>query len=145
MWLLNFDWISPLLAILGDIFRGGGFTFLIPATCGWTGREIARLLRRRGVQSWGLMIINRTFTITVPKGQARYAAQILLQAGLPLESIPAGTVIPSAPPAPRSRGEAVRQQSFITCAHCGNGTSERGNPTKCATCGARLPRPGRRF
>jgi len=78
-----FDWISPTAAIITDIVRGGSETFLIPQDCGLTGKEIERLLRRGGCETWGLMAINRTFTISVPKEQGDRARQILIQNGIP--------------------------------------------------------------
>ena len=82
MWLLNFDWISPLLAAVQDVAHGGGFTFVIPEGCGQAGRAIARGLNRRGVKTWGLMMINDTFTISVPKEQGKWAERVLILAGL---------------------------------------------------------------
>lgn len=81
--LTIFDWISPTAAIIQDVARGGGETFLIPQTCGFTGKEIERVLRRAGCQTWGLMAINRTFTISVPKSQAELARRALIQHGIP--------------------------------------------------------------
>lgn len=128
MWLLNFDWISPLLAAVQDVAHGGGFTFVIPEDCGQAGRAIARGLNRRGVKTWGLMIVNRQILVTVPHRQARYAARLLLRAGLPLETIPAGTFEQPAPARTGRRAGARR------CRYCGVLTV-RGLP-KCPYCGS---------
>jgi len=66
-----FDWISPTLSIAQDLANGPSHTFLIPQDCGWTGMEIAHLLRRRGIKTWGHMIVNGTFMITVRQPQGR--------------------------------------------------------------------------
>ena len=79
----TFDWISPTLSVAQDLANGPSYTFLIPQDCGWTGHEIARLLRRRGVKTWGHMIVNGRFMITVHKPQAEFARYLLQQAGLP--------------------------------------------------------------
>ena len=84
--LMNFDWISPLAAIAQDLANGPSHTFLISLDCGWTGREIANLLQKRGVKTWGLMAINDVFTISVQQKQARWAQYLLDQAGIPTES-----------------------------------------------------------
>lgn len=76
------DWISPTLAVVQDLCNGGAYTFLIPQSCGWTGREIERLLRSRGVKTWGLMAIKDVFLITVHPSQAKRATAILNRAGL---------------------------------------------------------------
>lgn len=78
-----FDWISPVAAIAQDIARGGSRTFLIPQDCGWTGREIEKMLRQAGCETWGLMAINQTFTISVPKNQSELAQQTLNKHGIP--------------------------------------------------------------
>jgi len=79
---MQLDWISPTLAVVQDLCNGGAYTFLIPQSCGWTGREIERLLRSRGVKTWGLMAIKDVFTITVHPSQAKRATAILNRAGL---------------------------------------------------------------
>ena len=78
-----FDWISPTLSIVQDVANGPSHTFMIPQDCGWTGMEIANLLRRKGIKTWGHMIVNGTFMITVRGQQAEFANYLLQQAGLP--------------------------------------------------------------
>ncbi len=80
-----FDWISPVLAIANNIRKGPSVTFLISTACGWTGREIANYLHQNGVETWGHMIINDTFTISVRESQAQWAQYLLAAAGLPME------------------------------------------------------------
>jgi hypothetical protein len=78
-----FDWISPVAAIIQDVTNGPSHTFLIPYDCGYSGRDISKLLKRRGVDSWGHMVVNHTIMITVRRGQALWAQQLLDQAGIP--------------------------------------------------------------
>lgn len=73
----TFDWISPLIAFIKDAANGPSHTFLIPAGSGRSGIEIERLLRSRGVQTWGLMMVNDTTMITVPKTEASWAQYLL--------------------------------------------------------------------
>jgi hypothetical protein len=80
-----FDWISPILAVAGDVIHGGSHTFLVPCDCGWSGREIARLLKQHGIQNWGHMVINKTLTISVRPAQARWAQYVLDRASIPLD------------------------------------------------------------
>jgi len=79
---MQFDWISPTLAIMQDVANGGSRTFLIPLNCGWTGREIDRLLKRHGIKTWGLMAISDVFLISVHKTQGKQALRVLIRAGL---------------------------------------------------------------
>jgi hypothetical protein len=88
-----FDWITPLVTVAQDLANGPGHTFLIPQECGWSGRDIAGLLRRRGVKSWGLMVVDHSLLVRVTLRQARWAEYILESAGIPLEG---GIVAPAA-------------------------------------------------
>lgn len=85
-----FDWISPIAGLVGDIANGPSYTFLIPYDCGISGREISRLLKRRGVDSWGHMVVDGSLMITVRQGQARWAQHLLDQAGVPVDNPLAG-------------------------------------------------------
>jgi hypothetical protein len=89
----SFDWISPLASILGDIMNGPSHTFLIPYDSSpLSGREIAWLLGKRGVKTWGLMVVSGTLLVSVRLNQARWAQHLLEQSGVPLENpLPAQT------------------------------------------------------
>lgn len=78
------DVISPVLAAIQDVVNGPSHTFLIPYNCGWSGYEIASLLRSQGIETWGHMIVNRMIMITVRLPQARWAWGILAREGIPL-------------------------------------------------------------
>lgn len=83
----SFDWISPVLGFLGDILNGPSHTFLITyASCPLSGHEIARMLHKRGIKSWGHMIVSGTVMITVRLEKARWAQHLLEQAGVPIEN-----------------------------------------------------------
>ena len=100
-----FDWISPTLAIAQDLAYGPSHTFMIPAECGWSGREIANLLQQRGIKTWGHMIINGTIMISVRQTQTEFARYLLQKAGLPVD---AGSAQPSPS---RSRQSASKSRS----------------------------------
>ena len=89
----SFDWISPLASILGDIMNGPSHTFLIPYDGSpLSGREIAWMLGKRGVKTWGLMIVSGTLMVSVRLNQARWAQHLLEQSGVPVENpLPAQT------------------------------------------------------
>jgi hypothetical protein len=83
----SFDWISPLASILGDIMNGPSHTFLIPYdSTPLSGREIAWMLGRRGVKTWGLMVVSGTLMVSVRLNQARWAQHLLEQSGVPVEN-----------------------------------------------------------
>ena len=83
----GFDWISPVASIFGNIMNGPSHTFLVPYDSSpLSGREIELMLRRRGVKTWGLMVVSRSLMISVRLNQARWAQHLLEQAGVPLEN-----------------------------------------------------------
>jgi len=77
-----FDYWSPLIAGVQDIVNGPSRTFLIPDDCGKSGREIEQLLRRHGIKTWGLMIVNDTIMVSVRQKQARRAQYLLQREGI---------------------------------------------------------------
>ena len=81
----TFDWVTPLIAFVQDIVAGPSFTFLVPADCGWSGREIGRLLKRHGVRVWGMMIVSNTLMFSARKAQAQWAQYFLQREGIPIE------------------------------------------------------------
>lgn len=81
-----FDWISPLLAAVQDVANGPSHTFLVPEACGWSAREIERLLTARGIRVWGLMIVRDTIMFSVRQSQARWAQYLLEREGIPIEA-----------------------------------------------------------
>lgn len=80
-----FDWISPLIAEAQDIVNGPSHTFFIPEDCNWSGGEIASLLRKHGVKTWGHMTVNRMRMITVRRPQARWAQYLLERERIPIQ------------------------------------------------------------
>ncbi len=81
----TFDYFTPLITILQDFASGPGHTLLVPEGCGWSGRDVAGLLHRHGVKTWGHMVVNGSLMLRVRKKQARYAQWLLERAGIPLE------------------------------------------------------------
>ncbi len=83
----TFDWISPLASVIGDLMNGPSHTFLIPHDGSpLSGREIAWMLKKRGVKSWGHMVVSGTLMVSVKKRQARWAQHFLEQAAVPIEN-----------------------------------------------------------
>ena len=100
----SIDWISPLASILGDVMNGPSHTFLIThASSPLSGREIEWMLRKRGVKTWGAMVVSGTLMISVRKGQARWAQHWLEQASIPIEN--------PLPPQSRQSGPKRKPQS----------------------------------
>ena len=83
--LVNFDWISPLTALVETAIHGHGWTFYLDLDSGWTGAQCEKLLRSKGVKVYGRCIAKGDVFFQVPKGQAEYAEYLLLKAGAPLK------------------------------------------------------------
>ena len=106
----SFDWISPLASVLGDLLNGPSHTFLVPyESSPLSGREIAWMLSKRGVRSWGHMIVSGTLMVSVRLGQARWAQQLLEQAGVPIEN-----PVPAQNRAGRAQGKDSRKKPART-------------------------------
>ena len=90
----TFDWITPLYGFFRDWLEGPSHTFLITyAACPLSGRDIGRLLGKRGVKCWGLQIVSGTLMVSVKEKQARWAQHWLEQASVPIENpLPTGPV-----------------------------------------------------
>lgn len=112
-----FDWISPVLSFGQDLANGPSHTFMIPQDCGWTGGEIAGLLRKRGIKTWGHMIVNGQIMITVRETQYEFAQYLLDQAGL----------VTGAEPAARSRTRSRSGASSSRSNSLGDLLREIGN------------------
>lgn len=83
----SLDWISPLASVLGDAMNGPSHTFLIPYDSSpLSGRDIAWMLSKHGIKSWGHMVVSGTLMISVRLSQARWAQHLLEQDGVPLEN-----------------------------------------------------------
>lgn len=83
----GFDLFSPLARIVGDAMNGPSYTFLIPRDSSpLSGREIAWLLGRRGVKTWGLMVVSGTLMVSVRLRQVGWAQHLLEQAGVPIDN-----------------------------------------------------------
>ena len=83
----SIDWITPMAAVIGDLANGPSHTFLIPyAGSPLSGREIGWMLGKRGVKTWGLLVVSGTLMVSVRLSQARRAQHFLEQASVPIEN-----------------------------------------------------------
>ncbi|MGA2491027.1 MAG: hypothetical protein ABSF99_12735 [Anaerolineales bacterium] len=81
-----FDWITPFIAFLQDLFFAHPSDFGIPVNPYWGIREIKHLLRNYDINVWGLMydLSGEMLMFTVQKRQADLTYYLLLQAGIPI-------------------------------------------------------------
>lgn len=82
----SFDWISPVVALIRDLLHGPRHGFEIGAGSPLSGLQIEQLLRDNGIRTWGLMAVDDSVLLTVPKQQARWAQYILTRNGVPIAS-----------------------------------------------------------
>jgi len=83
--LANFDWVSPLIALVETAIYGHGWTFYLDLDSGWTGARCEKLLRSKGVKVYSRCIANGDVFFQVPTKQAEWAEYLLLCAGAPLK------------------------------------------------------------
>lgn len=88
------NWITPGIAFLQDIMNGPAAHFGVPALSDWGKRDIKRLLKRWGIQVWGLMytLDMDTLMFSVPEAKAQLAYDVLNENDVPLSDVP-GIVI----------------------------------------------------
>lgn len=82
----NFDWITPSWHILQDFWNRPVSRFGIQANVGVDRGDIRRVLRKRGVKSWGYVynVAGDLIMLSVPKAQAAWANWALAEAGVPV-------------------------------------------------------------
>jgi len=85
----SFDWITPLVGFIGDTLSGnlfGGGDFGIKAYHGYDRKDIKRLMRKNGINVWGIMynLENDTLMFAVKPKDAKFAKEILTNAGVPV-------------------------------------------------------------
>jgi hypothetical protein len=80
-----FDWISPVYAMAQDLAHHGGHSLVMDCS-GWAPTEIERVLRRAGIETWGLMADRAEVYLSCPKEQAARATYILQRAGIEILS-----------------------------------------------------------
>jgi hypothetical protein len=83
-WGAGADWISPLIAIIQDLTNGPHHHFYVDRNAGWSANEVKRLLKRQGIQVWGLMVTDGAIIFTVRQAQALRAQYLLQQEGIPI-------------------------------------------------------------
>ncbi len=82
----NFDWMTPAWALLQDFLNRPASHFGIQANAGFDRSDIRRILKSRGVRSWGYLynVAGDLIMLSVPKSQAAWANYVLQQVGVPV-------------------------------------------------------------
>ena len=82
----SFDWITPLIAFIQDLFSGPVSDFGIPVNSYWGRREIMQLLEYYQVHVWGIMFnfTGEIMLFTVQRKQAALTYYLLQQEGIPI-------------------------------------------------------------
>ena len=78
-----FDWITPAFAFIADLAHWPPFTIEITgARGGMKWGDVAKLLHKSGVKTWGEMWVDERLIFTVPKRQRQLAARVLDKNGV---------------------------------------------------------------
>lgn len=82
----SFDWMTPTWALLQDFANRPISRFGIQANVIFDRGDIRRLLKERGVKSWGYVynVAGDLIMLSVPKSQAAWANWVLQEAGVPV-------------------------------------------------------------
>ncbi len=127
----SFDWISPVLMFLDELFNGPFHTFLISyEACPMSAKNIKKELKRYNIRVGIMMIVSKTIMIPVKLGQAHFAQQLMNGWGIPIEN-------PVDKPKQRRRKRKKKKKRMVTmyrCGHCGR--QERQYHATCPGCGA---------
>ena len=71
-----FDWITPLMAIVTTLFRGGT-TLSVSLDTGLGRNEVKDILRRQGIDCWGLQYAGDHILYTVHRKHEFHAERVL--------------------------------------------------------------------
>lgn len=82
----TFDWVTPLSDLLQDL-KGPHCDLHIERYAGWSTGEIKRLLKKNGVQPWGISFTEHIVSLRVRKDQVQEARSCLLQNGVRILSV----------------------------------------------------------
>lgn len=80
-----FDWITPVATFAQDYYNRPAVGYNVPVACGWSAYAIRNLLTSKGIKLWGLTIYGDLILFRVRKAQARWAQQLMAQAGIPYQ------------------------------------------------------------
>ena len=84
-----FNWISPAIAIAGNVINRGGYQFNITfSACPMSGRELERMFKKHKIRCWGAQIVSDTLMINVKTGEAQRAYGLLQRHDVPVENPP---------------------------------------------------------
>ncbi len=85
-YLSYMDWLRPLLTVAQNWYFGPSHTYRIPEQEGWSAAGIERLLRGKGVKTWGLDIVGSLIVLSVKLEQAGLVEIVLRSAGVAIEN-----------------------------------------------------------
>lgn len=68
--------------------NGPGTSFIVPYGCGWSARQIEHFLRKRGIKTWGLMVVGDEIIFEVERRKGKFAALLLGREGIPFSAGP---------------------------------------------------------
>ena len=130
----TFDWISPVLALGGNLLHGGGYGLnIVLGSISGSCRDVQKLLSRQGVTNWAPQIVGGTFMLNVRKGDAFRACRVLDAHGIVVEN-PPGPIAQPRQRKPAKKPLAGSSSPFRVFDIFG---------TRCQYCGVRLS-PGAR-
>jgi hypothetical protein len=81
--LRSCDWLTPLLAGLGNLLHGGAYTVCVPYPSPWSGDQIERMIRTNcRCDVWGGTVINGEIVLNVPPRDGERVVAMLNRMGV---------------------------------------------------------------
>jgi hypothetical protein len=79
----TFDWLTPIWTFYQDWRNRPSVGYSVRAGDGWSAYAIRDLLAAKGVNLWGLAIVDGAILFRLRRGQAEYAQYWLRREGVP--------------------------------------------------------------
>lgn len=86
--LARLDVVEPATAIAHAMGGEVGRRIRVPRSCGWSGYEVERLLRRYWIPIWARAVSQEHISFRVKRRQAAWAAYLLRRRGIPVAGEP---------------------------------------------------------
>lgn len=84
----HLDWFERLDELLKWSIGVRSWRVAIVRECGWSGREIERMLKMHGINVWGRNFSRSNLYFRVKTRQARWTYYLLRQHGIPVHNSP---------------------------------------------------------
>ena len=79
------DWLTPLWSVILDWYYQPAASFSMPWGETYSSHEVQKMLKSKGIRSWGYLAVNDTVLFSVREPQADYTEYWLQRKGIAYE------------------------------------------------------------